>query len=318
MNNKIVFMGTPDFAARHLEAMIKANYNIAGVFSQPDKISGRGGKLRPTPVKTVASNAGIPVYQPVSVNKGIGFQSLQSIEPDVIIVVAYGKILGKRVIELPKMGIYNVHASLLPRFRGAAPIQRAIECGDEITGSCIMEIAEELDAGPVISKCEVKIGFEDTFDDVSGRLADAGSEMLVSFLDKLRNEGRQTAVPQPETGATYARKICKQELTVDWNKTNYEIHNKIRSLDSVPGSVTFLEDVKVKLFGSADIRKSGADGAKSGQILEIGKSGAWIRCGDGDVLIKSVQFPGKKAAGFNDAKNGRKLDVGAIFRGEQE
>jgi len=319
MNDRIVFMGTPDFAARHLSGLIDEKFNIVGVFSQPDKASGRGKKLRPTPVKIIAEEAGIPVYQPKTVNKGVGFSTLEELKPDVIIVVAYGKILGNNVINLPTKGIYNIHASLLPKFRGAAPIQRAIESGDEKTGSCLMGIVKELDAGPVFSRCEVDIYKSDNFDSVCEKLCSGGMNMLVSFLNNLEKNTDLVSEPQPAEGITYAEKITKSELFVDWNKSSFEIHNKIRAFDSTPGAVSYVNGLKIKLFESVDYRNSVSDTeTKHGSILEINKKGAWIKCGTGDVFVKSIQFPGKKPMSFFAAKNGRKITDNDIFENELE
>ncbi|HOO33046.1 MAG TPA: methionyl-tRNA formyltransferase [Thermotogota bacterium] len=308
---RIVFMGTPDFSAYHLQSLIDAGYNIVGVFSQPDKISGRGGKTRPTPVKVTAMNAGIDVFQPKSVNLKQGFSLLEQLKPDVIIVVAFGKILKDKVISLPGMGIYNVHASLLPAYRGAAPIQRSIEQGDERTGVAIMKIATELDAGDVAKMSEVSIEPADNFETVHDKLQEAGATLLIDFLEELRT-GTVSFRKQAHEKATYAAKIEKGELILDWTETAEKLHNKIRAFDPVPCARTLLDGQTVKLKGSLATEK-GDDTAVPGTILDITKKGAWIQCGSGKILIKDIQLPSKQFTTFQEAKNGRKIEIGKCF-----
>jgi methionyl-tRNA formyltransferase len=308
---RIVFMGTPEFSAFHLKRLIEEGYNIVGVFSQPDKISGRGGKTRPTPVKVTAMEAGIDVFQPKSVNLKTGFAMLESLNPDVIIVVAFGKILKDKVINLPRMGIYNVHASLLPAYRGAAPIQRAIENGDKKTGVAIMKIAPELDAGDVAKMTEVAIETADNFESVHNKLQKAGADLLVDFLEALR-KGDATFTEQGDEKVTYAAKIEKDELPIDWKLDALTIHNKIRAFDPVPCARTSLDGMMVKLKGSLEIAENDSE-AHPGTILEITKKGAWIQCGAGKILIHDIQLPSKKFTTFLEAKNGRKIDIGKCF-----
>jgi methionyl-tRNA formyltransferase len=308
---RIVFMGTPDFSAFHLKGLIDAGFNIVGVFSQPDKISGRGGKTRPTPVKVTALEAGIEVYQPKSVNLKKGFALLETLKPDVIIVVAFGKILKEKVIALPKMGIYNVHASLLPKYRGAAPIQRSIEEGEKKTGVAIMKIAPELDAGDVAMMGEVIIEPNDNLEVVHDKLQEEGIRLLIEFLSEL-NTGDVVFKGQKHEEATYAAKIEKEELPVDWKGEAVDLHNKIRAFDPVPCARAFLNGEMVKIKSSLRIEATDED-TKPGTILQITKRGAWVKCGKGKILIQNIQLPSKKFTTFLEAKNGRKIEEGMCF-----
>ena len=314
---RIVFMGTPDFAALHLERLVKERYNVVGVFSQPDKASGRGSRKRPTPVKKSAEKHDIPVFQPKSVNLRKGFESLRALNPDVIVVVAFGKILKKKVITLPPMGIYNVHASILPKYRGAAPIQRAIENGETETGVSIMKIVPELDAGDVARIERIPIGKRDNLETVHDKLVEAGSAALCAFLKDL-SQDRVTFTSQNDDEATYAGKIEKDELYIDWNREAGEIHNKIRAFDPIPCARTILNAKTVKLMDSMgpEDDKIQIESKKKvpGTILKIVDDGAWIKCGNGCLLVGTLQLPSKKPVTFMDAKNGRKISEGEMFK----
>lgn len=309
---RIVFMGTPDFSASHLQALVKAEYNVVGVFSQPDKVSGRGAALRPTPVKKMAMKYDIPIFQPRSVNLKKGFEQLVDLEPDVIIVVAFGKILKKKVIDLPAQGIYNVHASLLPKYRGAAPIQRAIENGESETGITIMKITEELDAGDMALQKSVPIETTDNLEQVYDKLEKAGKRLLIEFLEKLAASDVHFN-EQDHEKATYASKIEKEDLIVDWNLDAEAVHNKIRAFDPIPCARTFLNKKSVKIKSSVGFFDNESHEAP-GTILSIDKTGALIKCGKGSVLMKEIQLPSKKFTSFFEAKNGRKIDEGERFK----
>jgi methionyl-tRNA formyltransferase len=305
-------MGTPDFSASHLQALVKAEYNVVGVFSQPDKVSGRGAALRPTPVKKMAMKYDIPIFQPRSVNLKKGFEQLVDLEPDVIIVVAFGKILKKKVIDLPAQGIYNVHASLLPKYRGAAPIQRAIENGESETGITIMKITEELDAGDMALQKSVPIETTDNLEQVYDKLEKAGKQLLIEFLEKLAASDVHFK-EQDHEKATYASKIEKEDLIVDWNLDAEAVHNKIRAFDPIPCARTFLNKKSVKIKSSVGFFDNESHEAP-GTILSIDKTGALIKCGKGSVLMKEIQLPSKKFTSFFEAKNGRKIDEGERFK----
>lgn len=311
---RIVFMGTPDFSAAHLKKIVDEGYHVVGVFSQPDKISGRGSKLRPTPVKVMAQTLGIPVFQPKSVNSKKGLDWLKNLNPKLIIVVAFGKILKESVINLPEMGTINVHASLLPKYRGAAPIQRAIENGEKETGISIMKIVPELDAGDVAMMKKVSIESNDTLNDVYDKLEEAGTQLLVEFLNNLEQAG-VTYTPQDHKAATYAAKIEKQDLNIDWTQAAESVHHKIRAFDPVPCARSLLNGKPVKIKSSLGFYSHQNDHLP-GTILEIDKEGASIKCGEGMIKVAQIQLPSKSFITFYEAKNGRKIEEGEKFTNE--
>jgi methionyl-tRNA formyltransferase len=303
-------MGTPDFAAIHLKKLIEEKFNIVGVFSQPDKPKGRGKKIIPTPVKIVAEENNIPVFQPKSVNLKSGYESLKALNPDIIITVAYGKILKEKVIELPKYGCWNVHASLLPKYRGAAPIQRALENGEKETGISIFKIVEKLDAGPIAYIKKTPIYLEDNFESLYNRLAEIGSKSLVEFLSKF-DKYAEKLIYQDDSIATYADKITNEDTYINWFETNERVFNKIRAYDPIPGAKCELNDQIIKLYGASI---SNMKNDIPGKILSVDKDGMDISTGQGCVKIKRVQFPGKKIINVIDAYNGRKIKVGDILK----
>lgn len=306
---RIVFMGTPDFAADHLEAIIKNGYEVVGVFSQEDKPKGRGRVLAPTPVKEVALRAGIPVFQPKSVNKGDGFAALEALRPDIIITVAYGKLLKKKVIDLPLEGCYNVHASLLPLYRGAAPIQRTLEMGEKETGITIFKIDEGMDTGPMVMLENFPIETEDNFGTIFEKLLELGKKMLLKFLD-LAEKNEIKLTPQPSDGS-YAPKISKEDLLLGEFDDYIRVANKIRAYDPVPGVVTTHEGKRIKLFGAIPVELNHND--IPGQIISIGKTSMIVACEKGAVKISRVQFPGKKVNTVWEARSGRLIEVGMIL-----
>ncbi|KLO24199.1 methionyl-tRNA formyltransferase [Marinitoga sp. 1197] len=307
---RIVFMGTPDFAAIHLKKLIDYKFNVVGVFSQPDKPKGRGQKLIPTPVKIIALENNIPIFQPKSVNLKLGYESLEKLNPDIIITVAYGKILKDKVINLPKFGCWNIHASLLPKYRGAAPIQRAIENGETKTGISIFKIVKELDAGPIAYMKELPIYMEDNFESVYNRLAKLGSESLIEFLNNFEIYSKKL-IYQNDNEATYASKITIEDTYINWYNENIKVFNKIRAYDPIPGAKCELNGQIVKVF-NASLGTSKND--IPGKVLSIDKYGAEISVGSGSIKIGKIQFPGKKAVKIIDAYNGRKIKIGDIFK----
>jgi len=309
---RIVFMGTPDFAAYHLDEIIKNGFNVVGVFSQPDKPKGRGKKIVPTPVKIVGERYKIPVFQPKSVNKKSGFEILQSLKCDLIITVAYGKILKKRVIELPVFGCFNVHASILPKYRGAAPIQRVLLNGEKETGITIFKIDEGMDSGPVVVEKNIKILPEDNFGSLSAKLLETGKKLTIDFLEKIVVDDI-TYKEQDHTKASYAKKICEEDLFIHNYFSLREVYNKIRAFDPDPGAKTFFEGKKIKLYGALP----GTDiiSGKKGEIVNITKKFMEVQCYDGTVKVEKVQFPGKKIITPWQAKSGRLLKTGDVLGG---
>ncbi|OAA30992.1 methionyl-tRNA formyltransferase [Kosmotoga arenicorallina S304] len=310
---RIVFMGTPEFAAMHLKTLLEDSWNIVGVFSQPDKEKGRGRKLEPTPVKLVAREFGIPVFQPKSVNKGEGFEALSSLSPDVIITVAYGKLLKKNVITLPPLGCYNVHASLLPKYRGAAPIQRALEAGESKTGITIFQIDEGMDSGPIAMVREVEIFPEDNLGTLSEKLCQLGCHMLTEFMVNLYR-GKIALVPQNHELATYAPKITKEDTIITDFDDACRIYNKIRAYDPEPGVRVKLGEKMIKLY-DALFQNETPDGIP-GEIISIGKKYMIVKCQKGVLKISGIQFPGKKKISPWQAKAGRLITEGQVLGGK--
>lgn len=309
---KIVFMGTPEYSAKHLQAIVESGFNIIGVFSQPDKPSGRGLKLRPTPVKEVAMKYNLPVYQPDKVSSGEGWKILKSLAPDVIIVVSFGKILRRNVLELPKFGCFNVHPSLLPRYRGTTPIQRALENGDDITGVTIFKLDEGIDTGPIAMQRSIKISPDDTYGSLSEKLISLGCDMLVEFLGKL-SEGKIELKPQIGE-ATYSPKITKEELFIDWSMPGERIFNKTRAFDPEPAVRSYLNGRLFKFFGAIFEGRSN-EFHSPGQIISITKSFVTVACGDGKDMVsfKKLQPSGKKVMSPIELKNGRLIKEGDVF-----
>lgn len=289
---KIVFMGTPDFAAVSLEKLINSKHEVLAVTCQPDKKSGRGHKLQAPPCKELALEHSIPVFQPTKLKEESFIYSIKSLNADLFVVVAYGKILPKEILELPKLGSINLHASLLPKYRGAAPIQRAIFNGENKTGVCTMYIAEELDAGDIIYCEETNIHPDETSGELFQRLAETGAELLVKTVDDIENEVAPRT-PQDHNLSTYASMISKDEAAVDWNSSAKSIHCKIRAFDPWPLATGTVSNQELKLFSPEILNKT--TGKNPGEIVAVGKQGIEFACGEGEVLlIKEVKPPGKR------------------------
>ncbi|WP_456464629.1 methionyl-tRNA formyltransferase [Persephonella sp.] len=306
---RVVFWGTPEFAVESLKALLNSKHQVVAVVTQPDKPKGRGKKLAPPPVKVVAQEHGIPVLQPEKVksNKEL-YEELKRLEPDIFVVVAYGKILPKEIIELPKYKTVNVHASLLPEYRGAAPIHRAIMEGKEKTGVCIMEITEQLDAGDIYSCIEIPILEEDDITTVHNKLAKAGADLLVDVLNKIE-KGEITKTPQEDSKATYAKPIKKEEGRIDWNRSAREIFNQIRALKVWPKAFANFRDKQVKIL-EAEVLDETATG-NPGEVVQIIKGkGFVVQTGKGKILIKKLQFPNSKPISGDDAVKGYHIKTG--------
>lgn len=309
---KIVFMGTPEFAAAHLKEIVESGNNVAGVFSQPDRPKGRGRRVEPTPVKAVATNYGIPVFQPEKINSDEGFERLAELSPDIIVVVAFGKLLKSGVINLPPIGCFNVHASLLPKYRGAAPIQRAIENGETKTGITIFKIDEGMDTGEIALKRELEIHPSDTFGSLYLKLAELGKKTLVHFLEEVK-EGRLELTPQDGI-PSYAPKIQPSDLVISDLSDAAKVINKIRAYDPQPGARISVEGRMSKVFGASLLCRNEKEG-RVGEIVKIDDRGMIVSCGAENVIISLVQFPGKKPMRPKDALSGRLIGEGIILGG---
>lgn len=298
---RVIFMGTPDFAVPSLEALL-TKHEVVLVVTQPDKPKGRGKKMVPTPVKACALEHGIPVLQPEKVKEPEFVEQLRSYEPDLIAVTAFGQILSEPILEMPKYGCINVHGSLLPKYRGAAPMQWSIIDGEKVTGITTMYMAKGLDSGDMLLKAEVKITDEDTFATIHDKMAVTGANLLLDTLDQLE-AGTLERIPQDHDAATYAPMITKETGHIDWSKNRQDIINLIRGLNPVPAAYTIYEEEVLKIFGAV-ISDVQADGAANGEIVAVVKKGFVVKCGDGCLLITEVQ-----------ARGGKRMMTDAYLRG---
>ncbi|QYZ69713.1 methionyl-tRNA formyltransferase [Neotabrizicola shimadae] len=292
---RVVFMGTPDFSVPVLRALAAA-HEVVGVWCQPPRPAGRGKQPRPSPVQAAAEELGLPVHHPVSLRGAEALAELAGMQADVAVVVAYGLILPQAALDAPRFGCLNIHASLLPRWRGAAPIQRAILAGDTETGICIMQMEAGLDTGPVLMREALPIGPEDTAQDLHDRLSAMGARLIVTALDRLPD---LTPEPQPEAGLTYAAKIDKAEARIDWTLPAVEVDRRIRGLSPFPGAWCEIGGERVKLLRSRLAQGAGTPG----QVLH----GLTIACGTGAVEVLEAQREGKRALPAADFLRGAAL-----------
>ncbi len=308
---RILFMGTPDFALFTLKALVEAGENVVGVVTQPDKPRGRGYELQPPPVKVYAIEQGIPVYQPVTLKGGAFDSELAGIAPDVIVVVAYGKILPPSVLEYPRFGCVNVHGSLLPQYRGAAPMQRAIMEGNAETGVTTMLMNEGLDTGDMLLRATVSIGENDTLEDIHDRLGAVGASLLLDTVRALA-AGTVTPVAQDHTRATYAAKIEKKDCLIDFTKDAHTVHNTVRGLSPVPLAFTRTPDGKLLKVIETRIGKAAGALAQPGTVLSL-DGAVEVACGTGSVLLTRVLPEGKGRMSAADYIRGRRLAVGDVL-----
>jgi len=300
---RLVFAGTPDFAATALRALIAARHTIVGVYSQPDRPAGRGRKLQPSPVKQVALEHEIPVFQPETLKTPEAQQQLADLNPDVMIVAAYGLILPKAVLEIPTHGCLNIHASLLPRWRGAAPIQRAIAAGDEETGITIMQMDEGLDTGAMLLKSLTAIEQQDTAGSLHDRLAELGGKAIVKAL-ALLEKGELSGEVQNNDLACYARKLSKEEGHIDWSTAAIDIERLVRAFNPWPGTFSDLGDQRIRIHEARALAT--ASDKPAGTVLRRDREGIDIACGTGTLRITRLQLPGSRAQSVNDLINGGK------------
>ncbi len=312
---RILFMGTPDFAEASLNALIADGRNVVGVVTNPDKPKGRGHKMMKPPVKEAAEKAGIPVWQPVTLKNGELKEVLDILKPDVICVVAYGRILPDYVLKYPEYGCVNVHGSLLPAYRGAAPIQRSVINGEEYTGITTMLMNEGLDTGDMLLTQKVKIGNDETSEELFDRLAPIGGDLLLRTLDGLK-DGTVTPVKQDDTLSTYAPMIKKEEGLVDWSSDGKTIHNLVRGMNSWPMAYTFYKGEAVKIISVTPCSKQTSE--LPGTILGLEKNmGLRVACGGGTVLVREVQFPGSRRMNIEDYMRGHEINIGEKFESQQ-
>lgn len=304
---RIVFMGTPDFAAACLARLVSDGHELAGVFSQPDRPKGRGHQLAPTPVKELAVSHGIPVYQPEKLRDGATLAILRELEPEMIVVVAYGRILPKEILELPKYGCVNVHASLLPKLRGAAPIQWAVINGDTITGVTTIFMSDGVDTGDMILSLETGIGAEETAGELFGRLAELGADALAETV-RLIESGKVERKKQDDSLATYAPMIDKNLANLDFGKTPEELCNLIQGLNPAPIAFSRFDGKIVKILAARPNREYNG---KRGEILDAKR--LVVGCKDGAVELLQVRPEGKKPMSGAEFARGKRLVKGQMF-----
>lgn len=305
---RIIFAGTPDFAATTLAALLTTNHQICAVYSQPDRPAGRGRKLTASPVKQLALEHNIPVEQPVNFKAEAERQQLASYQADLMIVVAYGLLLPQSVLDIPRLGCINVHASLLPRWRGAAPIQRAILAGDSKTGVCIMQMEAGLDTGPVIKRAEIAIEATDTGVTLHDKLAQLGATTLLESLTDIETL-QQNAIPQTDADSSYAAKLLKTEATIDWSQSAVQIERQIRAFNAWPVAQTQWQEKTLRIWHAAALSDTAAS-ATPGTIVQVTRQGIDVATGTGQLRLLTLQAPGKKALPVNDFLNAHPLQAG--------
>ncbi len=296
----IIYAGTPDFAVPALQALIDSHHHVLAVYTQPDRPAGRGRKIQIGPVKQLAIEANVEVQQPLSFKDNDTIQQLVEYECDVMVVAAYGLILPQQVLDIPKYGCLNIHGSLLPRWRGAAPIHRAIQSGDSITGVTIMQMAAGLDTGDMLLKQECPITAEDTGQTIHDRLANDGAKALLQVLENIEALEPEA---QDEKQTCYAEKLNKAEAEIDWNQTANVIDRTIRAFNPWPVAFTLYNGKPLRIFMSKTMNKTTTEPA--GTVIAEGSGGIEIATGDGVVSFSRLQFPGKKAMDVKDFLNGR-------------
>ncbi|SES63028.1 methionyl-tRNA formyltransferase [Thorsellia anophelis] len=308
LSKRIIFAGTPEFAAQHLQALIKAKLNIVGVFTQPDRPAGRGKKLTASPVKLLALEHGLPVFQPEKLKEPSDQALVSDLEADLMVVVAYGLILPKSVLEMPQLGCINVHGSLLPRWRGAAPIQRAIWAGDEQTGITIMQMDVGLDTGDMLYKLSLPIEANDTSASLYQKLANIGPKALLEALVSL-TEGALIPSPQSEDAVTYAHKLTKEEAKLDWSLSAHELARCVRAFNPWPMSYFMVDELSIKIWEAEAIDNMPILSEKNvdnGTLLQADKSGLYFKTESGILRITQVQPAGSKPMPVADLLNSKK------------
>lgn len=306
---RTVFMGTPEFALGALDGLLAAGVNLVGVYTQPDRPKGRGKKLAASPVKQLALEHQIPVFQPQKLRDPLAVAELEELQPDLIIVVAYGQILPKAVLDIPRYHCINVHASLLPKYRGAAPINKAIIDGETETGVTTMLMDVGLDTGDMLVKRSLEIGVSETAGQLHDRLAQLGREALEETLQQLCS-GNLVAEKQDDELSCYAPMMKKEDGLIDWQKSAVEIHNQVRGLDPWPGAYTHLDGEVLKI---AETTVAVDFSGEPGTILSADKTGVVVACGEGSLVVDGLQLPGKKRLSAMNFLSGKPLFVGTLL-----
>ncbi len=332
---EIIFMGTPEFACFPLLALIKSRHNIVGVVTQPDRRKGRGMKISFSPIKELALRNNLNIYQPSNINDPEFIGLLRKISPDLIAIVAFGQILSKEILRLPKYGCINLHPSLLPKYRGAAPIPWAILDGEEKTGVTTFYLSAEVDGGDIILQREERIREDDITFTLSKRLAEIGAELVIETIDKIERK-EALRIPQNEEKATYAPRLKKEDGLIDWKRSTSQIERLIRAMDPWPGAYTYAQSPSAQLAKTvgrtkvpsqlkvwkaeeaSGLRPQASGSRNPGEIAEITKEGMVVVCGKGLLLIKEVQPPGKKRMNASSFASGYRIKTGDILSNKSE
>lgn len=299
---RIVFAGTPDFSVPVLQAILDSGHSVVGVYTQPDRPAGRGRRLAPGPVKQLALQYNLSVFQPSSLKGVVDHQVLAGLQPDLMVVVAYGLLLPRAVLDIPRLGCVNLHASMLPRWRGAAPVQRAILAGDSETGVCLMQMEAGLDSGPVLAGVRTPIAADETGGSLHDRLSQLAAELLAQHLDDLEN-GRLPAQVQDESRVTYAHKLDKREAAIDWQGDALQIERQVRAFNPWPVAQAQYQGQNLRIWRARVVE---GRGAAPGTVVAAGKDGIDVACGRGCLRLLEIQQPGGKrldAAAFLNARD---------------
>lgn len=310
---RIIFFGTPDFAVPSLKALLTGPDDIVGIVCQPDRPAGRGQHLTAPPVKQIAVAAGVPVLQPDKIRTPEFLEQLRTWKPDLIVVAAYGRILPNSILELPPHGCINVHASLLPKYRGAAPMQWAILNGDAKTGVTIMQMSEEMDAGDILLSRETPLGGEEALPSLQTRLAALGAEALMDALKELR-AGKLHPQPQDPSRVTFAPMIRKEDGAIDWGRPAAEIARRVRAFDPWPSAYTALDGKRLKICRTRAHKGDRGTAVPAGTVVAVGET-IRVVCGEGDLLIEELQLEGRKRLSAGDLSRGSAIAVGARLGG---
>ncbi|MFZ5824976.1 MAG: methionyl-tRNA formyltransferase [Bacillota bacterium] len=313
---KILFMGTPDFAAESLKALLAAGWPVVGVVTQPDKPVGRGGKVRPSPVKEVALAHDLPLFQPKRVRRPEVIAQLKELGSDLTVVVAFGQILSKEALEISPLGSINVHGSILPRWRGAAPIQRAIMAGDAETGITTMWMDEGMDTGDMCLVARTPIGPDETGGEIHDRLARIGAELLVETVRQVE-AGTAPRIPQPEEGVTYAAKLERRDEQIDWRRPAPALYDQIRALNPWPGAYTIGPKGSLKVWKGSVVDHPTGDAEPGTVVALVKREGFVVATGEGALLVREVQPPGKAKMDAQSYVNGGGVQVGSRLSMEE-
>lgn len=309
---RIVYMGTPDFAVEPLEAIIKAGYEVAAVVTQPDKQKGRGKEVKMTPVKECALRHGIPVFQPVKIKEPEAVAELEKYQADLFVVAAFGQLLSEEILNMPEYGCINIHASLLPAYRGAAPIQWAVLNGEKESGVTIMQMDKGLDTGDMLLKRSVELSPKETGDSLHDKLMHLGAELIAEALPKLE-KGELIPEKQKDELSSYAKKLTKAMGQIDWSKDAVSLERWIRGLNSWPSAYTFFGGKTLKIWEAQVAEENGAQKAEPGQVVSVSREGFTVACGQGALQILSLQLEGKKRVLTKEFLLGYQVEPGMIL-----